>query len=208
MILSYDERSPSIDADAWVATDATVCGDVAIGAGSRIMHGARLVAEAGGSIRIGRNCIVFENAVIRATSRHDCSIGDHCIIGPNSHVAGAQIDVEVFLATGAAVFHGAQIGSGSEVRINGTVHLRTRLEPGSTVPIGWVAVGDPVQVLPPDQHEAIWALQKTLDFPGFVYNVDRSSPDVMKTITSRLSDALVVHRAEKGLSGVSGLAPQ
>ncbi|WP_416068308.1 gamma carbonic anhydrase family protein [Rhizobium sp. ZK1] len=196
MILSYEEQSPSIDSDAWVAQDATVCGDVTIGAGSRIMHGARLVAEAGGSIHIGRNCIVFENAVIRATSRHDCSIGDHCIVGPNSHVVGAQIDGEVFVATGAAVFHGAQIGRGSEVRINGTVHLRTRLEPGSTVPIGWVAVGDPAEMLSSDQHEAIWALQKTLDFPGFVYGVDRSSPDVMKTITSRLSDVLGIHRAE------------
>ena len=196
MILSYEEQSPSIDPDAWVAQDATVCGDVTIGAGSRIMHGARLVAEAGGSIHIGRNCIVFENAVIRATSRHDCTIGDHCIVGPNSHVVGAQIDGEVFVATGAAVFHGAQIGRGSEVRINGTVHLRTRLEPGSTVPIGWVAVGDPAEMLSSDQHEAIWALQKTLDFPGFVYGVDRSSPDVMKTITSRLSDVLGIHRAE------------
>jgi len=158
MILSYEEQSPSIDPDAWVAQDATVCGDVTIGAGSRIMHGARLVAEAGGSIHIGRNCIVFENAVIRATSRHDCSIGDYCIVGPNSHVVGAQIDDEVFVATGAAVFHGAQIGRGSEVRINGTVHLRTRLEPGSTVPIGWVAVGDPAEILSSDQHEAIWAL--------------------------------------------------
>ncbi|TCV73814.1 gamma carbonic anhydrase family protein [Neorhizobium sp. S3-V5DH] len=196
MILSYDERSPSVDSDAWVAQDATVCGDVTIGAGSRIMHGARLVAEAGGSILIGRNCIVLENAVIRATSRHACSIGDHCIVGPNSHVVGAQIDGEVFIATGAAVFHGAQIGRGSEVRINGTVHLRTRLEPGSTVPIGWIAVGDPAQILPPDQHEAIWTVQKTLDFPGFVYGVDRSSPDLMKNITSRLSDGLGIHRAE------------
>ncbi|AHG48969.1 transferase (plasmid) [Rhizobium leguminosarum bv. trifolii CB782] len=160
------------------------------------MHGARVVAEAGGSIRIGRNCIVFENAVIRATSRHDCSIGDNCIVGPNSHVVGAQIDAEVFVATGAAVFHGAQIGHGSEVRINATVHLRTRLEPGSTVPIGWVAVGNPVQILSPDQHEAIWEIQKTLDFPGFVYGVDRSAPNVMKTITSGLSDALGRHRSE------------
>jgi carbonic anhydrase/acetyltransferase-like protein (isoleucine patch superfamily) len=123
-------------------------------------------------------------------------MGDYCIVGPNSHVVGAQIDAEVFAATGAAVFHGAQIGHGSEVRINGTVHLRTRLEAGSTVPIGWVAVGDPAQILSPDQHEAIWAIQKALDFPGFVYGVDRSAPDVMKTITSRLSAALGIHRSE------------
>jgi hypothetical protein len=72
------------------------------------------------------------------------------------------------------------------------------LEPGSTVPIGWVAVGDPAQILSPDQHEAIWEIQKTLDFPGFVYGVDRTAPDVMKTITSRLSEVLGRHRSESG----------
>lgn len=149
MIVSYDGHSPLIDPDGWIAQDATVCGDVTVGAGSRIMHGARLVAEAGGSIRLGRNCIVLENAVIRATGRHCCTLGDHCIVGPNSHVVGAQIGDEVFIATGAAIFHGAEIGRGSEVRINGTVHLRTRLESGSVVPIGWIAVGDPAQILPP-----------------------------------------------------------
>ena len=48
--------------------------------------------------------------------------------------------------------------------INATMHPRARLEPGSTVPIGWVAVGDPAQILPPDQHEKIWEIQKALDF--------------------------------------------
>ncbi|MBO6855570.1 gamma carbonic anhydrase family protein [Roseibium sp.] len=190
MSTSEGNASPFIDPDAWVAPDATVAGDVRICAGSRIMNGARLVAEGGGTIRIGRNCIVLENAVIRATSRHDCKIGDHCLIGPNTHVVGAEIEDEVFIATGAAVFHGAQVGHGSEVRVNGTVHLRTRLEPGSTVPIGWVAVGDPARIVSADQHEAIWTIQKPLDFPGFVYGVDRNAPDVMKTITQRLSESL------------------
>ena len=197
MITSYGEHRPQIDPDAWAAPDATVCGDVAIGGGSRIMHGTRLVAEGGGSIRIGRNCIVFENAVIRAAANHPCSIGDHCLIGPNSHVVGAEISDEVFIATGAAVFHGAQIGKGAEVRVNGTVHLRSRLQAGATVPIGWIAVGDPCEILPPDRHEAIWALQKPLDFPGFVYGLDRNTPDIMRSITKRLSERLGAHRAEK-----------
>lgn len=196
MIVSYGEHSPRIDRDAWVAADATVCGDVTVGAGSRIMHGARVIAESGGSVRIGRCCIVLENAVIRATHRHACAIGDHCLVGPNSHVVGAAIADEVFLATGAAVFHGATIGSGSEVRINGIVHLRSRLDPGTTVPVGWIAVGDPAEILPPDRHDEIWALQKPLDFPGFVYGVDRDAPGVMRSITTGLSRALAVHRSE------------
>ena len=39
------------------------------------------------------------------------------------------------------------------------------LPAGATVPIGWIAVGDPAEILPPDQHERVWAIQKPLDFP-------------------------------------------
>ncbi len=202
MVTSYEERSPSIDPDAWIAPDATVCGDVTIGPGSRVMHGARLVAESGGSLRIGHHCIILENAVVRATGRHSCTIGNHCMIGPNSHVVGAEIGSEVFIATGAAVFHGAFIGQGSEIRINGTVHSRSHLAAGSTVPIGWVAVGAPAQIFSPDQHEAIWALQKPLDFPGFVYGIDRDTPDIMRAITEDLSARLGIYKTEgKPLAG-------
>src|SRR5438270_8277560 len=89
MMIAHAGEQPQIDATAWVAPDATVCGDVVIGRGSRIMHGARLVGEGGGAIRIGDSCIVMENVVIRASRRHPCMIGDHCLIGPNAHVTGA-----------------------------------------------------------------------------------------------------------------------
>lgn len=165
MLLAHAGKAPQVDPAAWVAPDATVCGDVVIGPGSRVLHGARLIGEAGGSIRLGRNTIVFENAVIRATARHACIIGDNCLVGPGAHVVGAIIADQLFLATGVTVFHGASIGRGSEVRVRGTLHLRTRLDAGSMVPIGWVAVGDPAHILPPEEHDAIWALQAPLDFP-------------------------------------------
>jgi hypothetical protein len=41
-----------------------------------------------------------------------------------------------------------------------TVHLRTVLPEGATVPLGWIAVGDPAEILPPYEHERIWAIQK------------------------------------------------
>jgi hypothetical protein len=44
------------------------------------------------------------------------------------------------------------------------------------VPIGWVAVGDPAEILPPGGHERIWAIQEPLDFPGTVYGVARGTP--------------------------------
>jgi carbonic anhydrase/acetyltransferase-like protein (isoleucine patch superfamily) len=193
MLITHAEKKPKIDPLGWVAPDATVCGDVDIGPGSRVMHGARVIGEAGGSIKIGANCIIMENAVIRASPRHGCTIGDHCLIGPNAHVTGAVLEDQVFVATGAAIFHGARLGRGSEVRVHAVVHLRTRLEPGATVPIGWVAVGDPATILPPDQHENIWAIQEPLNFPEWVYGFDRTTPDLMVHITRRLSEALGAH---------------
>ena len=81
----------------------------------------------------------------------------------------------MFLATGVTVFHGAVIETGAEVRINGVVHVNTRLVSGATVPIGWIAVGDPATVFPPEQHDQIWQIQRELDFPGTVYGVKRGA---------------------------------
>ena len=135
----------------------------------------------------------MENAVVRATQRHGCTIGDHCLVGPNAHVTGAVLEAQVFVATGAAVFQGAHLGCKSTVRVHAIVHLRTRLEPEATVPIGWVAVGDPAHILPPDKHDEIWSVQKPLNFPEWVYGFDRSTPDLMIHVTRYLSEYLEGH---------------
>jgi carbonic anhydrase/acetyltransferase-like protein (isoleucine patch superfamily) len=199
MLIAHAGKAPLVAETAWVAPDATICGDVVIGPGSRVLHGARIIGETGGTIRIGANCIVMENAVVRGGPRHGCSIGDHCLIGPQAHVTGAVLEDQVFIATGAAIFHGARLGRGAEVRVHATVHLRTRLEAGAMVPIGWVAVGDPARILPPDQHEEIWAVQGPLNFPQWVYGVARDTPDLMVEVTRRLSAALGAHGDDKSV---------
>jgi hypothetical protein len=103
----------------------------------------------------------------------------------------------VFLATGTRVFNGARIGKRSEVRINAVVHLRTTLPPETVVPIGWVAVGDPLQVLAPDRHEEIWAAQRELDFPGYVFGLDRETPDLMVQLTERYGRSLARHADDR-----------
>ncbi len=200
MILESAGVSPDIHPDAWVAPDATVCGNVRIGAGSRIAHGARVIAEDGGRIEIGAYCIVLENAVVRATSRHDCRIGDHSLVGPNTHVVGARLADRVFVATGASVFHGARLDANVEVRINGVVHIDTHLREGATVPIGWVAVGTPAELFSADRHDEIWARQKPLDFPRRVYGVERDDADPMARITQTMSAALGRHRSDSAAS--------
>lgn len=189
MRIEHQGESPRIHPEAWVAPTATVCGAVTIGAGSRVLHGASIVAE-GGRIEIGERCIVLENAVVRSTARCSTSIADHCLVGPGAHVVGCTLEESVFVATGAAIFHGSTLGARSEVRVHGVVHVGSRLAPDATVPIGWIAVGDPAEVLPPGEHERIWSIQQELDFPGTVYGVERAGAGTtaMPEITRRLSE--------------------
>ena len=190
--------SPRIHPEAVVASTAVISGDVVIGPGCQILHGAVITAE-GGVITLGENVIVMENALIRATSANPVHIGDHVLVGPMASVSGATVSDEVFLATGTRVFNGAKIGRRSEVRINAVVHLRTVLAPETVVPIGWVAVGDPVQLLSPDKHEEIWAAQRELDFPGYVFGLDRDTPDLMVQLTERYGRGLSRHAQDRRL---------
>ena len=190
--------SPRIHPEAVVSPTAVISGDVSIGAGSQILHGAVITAE-GGAITLGENVIVMENALIRATAVNSVHIGDHVLVGPMASVSGATIADEVFLATGTRVFNGAKIGTRCEVRINGVVHLRTVLPPQTVVPIGWVAVGDPPQLLSPDRHEEIWAAQRELDFPGYVFGLDRETPDLMVQLTERYGRGLARHAFDRQL---------
>ena len=155
MLIKHDCVAPQIDSTAWVAPNAVICGNVTVGPGCRIMYGAQVIAESG-SISLGRECIVMENAVLRSSARHLLSIGNNCLIGPNAHVVGCTVEDEVFIATGAAVFHSAVLGMGSEVRINGVVHLKTHVAAGETVPIGWVAVGDPANMTAYGRFRSPW----------------------------------------------------
>ena len=198
MRIEHQGVEPRIDPTAWVAPTATVCGDVRIGAESRVLFGAVITAE-GGPVEIGRSCVIMENAVVRGTGPHPTRLGDHVLVGPGAYLTGCFVADDVFLATRSTVFNGARIGMRSEVRINGVVHLRTVLEPQSTVPIGWVAVGDPAEILPPDQHERIWSIQEPLNFPRTVFGLERvpEGETIMPALTERYVRALARHRGDR-----------
>ena len=172
MIIEHRGASPEIDPSAYVAPNAVLCGDVRVGPDARILFGAVVTAE-DGRVEIGARCVVMENALIRARAKHPVILGDDVLVGPHAHVNGAVVGEGAFLATGASVFPGVELGRGVEVRINGVVHVNTRLDDGAVVPIGWIAVGD--RILPPDKHDEIWAVQEGLDFPGTVYGLPRSA---------------------------------
>lgn len=174
MQLEHRGRRPVVAASAYVAPSAVLCGAVTVGEGARVLHGAVVTAE-DGEVRLGSDSVVMENALVKGRAAHPVSIGNAVLIGPHAHVNGATVEDEVFVATGASLFPGAVAGTGSELRINSVLHINSRLVPGTVVPIGWIAAGDPAELFSPDRHDDLWRVQQDLDFPGTVYGVDRAT---------------------------------
>src|SRR5690349_16247750 len=106
MLFEHLGHSPRVDPTAVVAPTAVISGDVMIGPGCQVLHGAVISVE-GGPITIGESSIVMENALLRASSTDPLHLGDHVLVGPMASVSGATIGDEVFLATGSRVFNGA-----------------------------------------------------------------------------------------------------
>jgi carbonic anhydrase/acetyltransferase-like protein (isoleucine patch superfamily) len=194
MMIEHRGSVPQVHPTAYIAPTAVLCGAVRVGPDARVLFGAVLTAE-DGQISVGARSVVMENALIRGRSRHPSIVGDDVLVGPHAHLNGVRIGDGCFLATGAALFPGAVLGAGAEVRIHGVVQVNTVLRPGAIVPIGWVAVGDPARIYPPDQHEQIWAIQESLDFSGTVYGVTRDTPATERM--SRQANWLAAHRDDR-----------
>lgn len=192
MLYEHLGARPRIHDTAVIAPTAVVSGDVEIGEGCQVLHGAVITAE-GGTITLGAHVIVMENALIRATAANAVHIGAHTLIGTLSSIAGATVGEETFLASGSRLFNGSLIGPRCEVRVNAIVLRRAVLPAGTVVPIGWVAAGDPARLFSPDQEEEIAAAQPDLDFPGHVFGVDRDTPDLMVQLTERYGTSLARH---------------
>ena len=184
MISSHLGVSPRIDPTAYIAPNAMVYGNVTIGANARILFGAQIIAE-GGAITIGEECVIMENAVLRSLDNHPLNIANNCLIGPHAHVVGCTLEEEVFVATNASVLHASHVGARSEIRIGAGVPIKTHVKPSSMIPIGWDAVGNPAEILPTEEHECIWRIQKPLNFPLSVYGLDQEEATTKK-VTQKL----------------------
>ncbi len=185
MLIEHRGQRPVVPASAYVAPTAVLCGAVVLGERARILHGAVLTAE-NGEVRTGSDVVVMEHALVRGRAGHPAVLGDAVLIGPHAHVNGATVADEVFVATGAALFPGSVAGAGAELRINSVLHVNSRLAPGTVLPIGWIAAGDPARLFSPDRHEELWEVQRAMDFPGTVYGVPRGTP--MREIMARQAE--------------------
>ena len=79
-IYALGDVEPEIHPDAFVHPEATVIGNVAIGAESTIWPQAVLRGDYG-RITVGARTSIQDGAVIHCTGELDTTIGDDCVIG-------------------------------------------------------------------------------------------------------------------------------
>lgn len=190
-------NSPRVAESAYIAPTAVLCGDVTVGAHSRVLFGAVITAE-GGPVEIGAHCVIMENAVVRGVPRHPTRLGDHVLVGPHASLTGCVIEGDTRIATGAVVFNGARIEVGAEVEFHAVVHVNTVVAAGTAVPMGWFAGGDPAELVAPGDWARIRELMGPLDYAGTVFGVG-DTDTVMPDIARRYARSLALHNRDRVL---------
>jgi len=203
MEIRRSSHSPSVDPEAYVAPTAVLNGQVRVGPGSCVLDGAVVSAD-GGPVDIGANCVIMEHAVLRGTPRHPLTIANHVLAGPHCYLSGCTVGDEVFIATGAMVFNGARMGRASSVALGGAVHIGCVVAPQTRIPIGWVAVGDPARLYPPDQATDIRAgLEEAGGFLRFVFGTDAADDRSQQMRTAMGRYASFLSRSRQGDEPIS-----
>ena len=144
-VYALGDVSPRIDPGAFVHPDATVIGDVSIGAESSVWPGAVLRGDHG-AVTIGSRTSVQDGSVIHAGPSFPTVVGDGCVIGHIVHLEGCRLEDDCLIGSGAVVLHHAVVGRGALVGAGAVVPNGTEIPPGA------LAVGVPVTVRPDASH--------------------------------------------------------
>lgn len=133
MIRSVRGFTPVIASGAWLAENATVIGDVEIGADSTVWYAVTIRGDVM-PIRIGRETNIQDNSVLHGTyKKFGVTIGDRVTIGHTVILHGCEIGNNVLVGMGSIIMDGAVIGEGSIVGAGTLVTQGSKFPPHSLI---------------------------------------------------------------------------
>lgn len=135
-------RTPDVTRAAFVAPNATVLGDVTLGADSSVWFGCVLRGDIN-SIVIGDGTNVQDGAIVHLADDYGVRVGRHTTIGHAAIIHACEIGDECLIGMGATILDGARIGDGCIVGANALVTQRFVAPPGSMV------LGAPAKIVRP-----------------------------------------------------------
>ena len=133
-------QTPDVSNANFVAANATVIGDVVLGAQSSVFYGAVLRGDIA-RIRIGEGTNIQDNCIVHLADEYDAVIGDWCTVGHAAIVHACTVEDECLIGMNATVMDGAHIGRRSLIAAGAVV------TPGMQVPPGSMVMGAPGKVV-------------------------------------------------------------
>jgi len=140
-IYAIGDRVPSIHEDAFVHPDATVIGDVRLGAEASVWPGAVLRGDYG-TVIVGPRTSIQDGTVVHATDELSTVVGAGCVVGHLVHLEGCEIEDSCLIGSNSVVLHRAIIRTGA------TVGASALVTNGTEVPAGALAIGVPAKIKP------------------------------------------------------------
>jgi carbonic anhydrase/acetyltransferase-like protein (isoleucine patch superfamily) len=150
-IYQLDEHEPQLAEGAWVAGNATVVGNVALGREASVWFGA-VVRGDNDPITIGDGCNIQDAAVLHSDPGFPLVLGANVSVGHQAMVHGCTIGEGSLVGIQAVILNGARIGRHCLV---GAGALVTE---GKEFPDGSLILGSPakaVRPLTPEQLEGL-----------------------------------------------------
>lgn len=138
-IYALGDVEPTIHPDAFVHPDATVIGDVVIGAQSSVWPRAVLRGDYG-HIVVGDRTSIQDGTVVHATAELSTNIGSEVTIGHAAHLECCVVEDRSLVGSMSVVLHRAVIRTGALVGANAVVPN------GMEVPAGAMALGVPAKI--------------------------------------------------------------
>lgn len=131
VILPVEGVAPTIPEDCFVAPNATIVGDVTMGAACSVWFNAVVRGDVN-KISMGNKVNVQDGACIHCTyQKTETIIGNNVSIGHNAIVHGCKIEDNVLVGMGAIVMDNVVVGAGSIIAAGAVVLEGTIVPPGS-----------------------------------------------------------------------------
>ncbi len=132
-------KDPTIPESAYIASEATVIGDVRLGEQSSVWPGCVLRGDIN-YISVGDRSNVQDGTIVHLADDYPVEIGKDVTIGHAAIIHACIIEDECLIGMGATIMDGAMVGRNSIVGAGALVTQNT------TIPAGSLVMGAPASV--------------------------------------------------------------
>jgi carbonic anhydrase/acetyltransferase-like protein (isoleucine patch superfamily) len=149
LILPHKGITPTIDPSCFIAPNATVIGDVVIGAGTSVWFGCVIRGDVH-EIRIGARTNIQDGTIVHVTGgKLGTYIGSDITIGHGAILHACTLEDCCFIGMGAVLLDGVVVEKGAMVAAGAMV------PPGKRVKAGELWAGNPAKLMRPLKQEEI-----------------------------------------------------